>query len=46
MNIDKLNEKIDEAEKKLSPVNPTTYSRDYGYWSGLCDAREIMQEQT
>ncbi len=39
----KLDEAIEEAAKKLSPMNPVTYSGDYKYWSGLCDARNIMR---
>lgn len=37
-----LDEAIKWAKHKLSPVNPATYSRDYGYWSGLSDAKKIM----
>lgn len=38
----RLDEAIDEAAKKLSPMNPVTYSGDYKYWSGLLDARNMM----
>lgn len=38
-----LDRAIEWAEKKLSPMNPATYSRDYGFWSGLHDARNIMR---
>ena len=41
-----LNKKIAEAEKKLSPMNPVTYSGDYKYWSGLLEAREIVTKTT
>ena len=41
-----LDKKITEAEKKLSPMNPVTYSVDYRYWSALLDAREIVTKTT
>jgi len=37
-----LDKAIEWAKNSLSPVNPVTYSRDYGYWSGLSDAKKIM----
>ena len=40
----KLDKKIAEAEKKLSPIHPASYSGDYKYWSALLHAREIVTE--
>ncbi len=43
MNMKKLDKAIDEAAKKLGqPFNPSKYSGDYKYWSGLHDARNII----
>lgn len=42
--LEKLDDKLKEAEIALTPVKPNTYSSDYGYWKGLLDAREIIQK--
>lgn len=45
MDMEKLNEAITEAQMKLGqPFNPSKYSGDYKYWSGLLEARKLLLE--
>lgn len=42
--LEKLDERIKEAEKTMWPNKLESYSNLYGYWKGLLEAREIVQK--
>jgi len=39
-----LDKTIAEAETRMNPINPESYSNQYGVWKGLLRAREIVMQ--